>query len=94
MLGRLEMSVQTALDQYDFVGKEVFGKPRFIHSTMGLANFIRPKYPSRNMEAAMISVIQKGLSDQQPLYSQKMEEKQRKLATDATFQSDHRRCRT
>jgi hypothetical protein len=93
MLGRLEMSVQKALDQYDLVGREVFGNPRFIHSTLGFANFIRPKYPSKNMEAAMISVIQNGLVDQ-PLYKQKSDEQKRKFAASLTFQSDPRRCRT
>ena len=46
------------------VGNEVFGKPRFIHSTMKVANYVREKYSEKRMEASMISVIRNGLQDE------------------------------
>jgi hypothetical protein len=93
MLGRLEMSVQAALDQYDIVGTEVFGKPRFIHSTMGVANYVRPKYPSKQMENALVSVIRNGMKEELQI-SRRDKQEQRKYASEAPFQSDPRRCRT
>jgi hypothetical protein len=93
MLGRLEMSVDTALDQYDIVGNEVFGRPRFIHSTIGLANFVRAKYPTNIMEDALISVIRNGLREE-PNMDRKSDKDQLKHAREATFQSDFHRCRS
>jgi hypothetical protein len=93
MLGRLEMSVDTALHQYNVVGNEVFGKPRFIHSKIGLADFLRAKYSSANMENALISVIRNGIQEE-PKVSQKSEKDQRKYASEATFQSHFYRCRS
>jgi hypothetical protein len=86
MLGRMEMSVQEALNQYDVVGNQVFGKPRLFHSRVGAFNFLRPKFPSRNMKNALIDVIGIGLE---------MEIKQLKQpAGDIAFQGDEERCRT
>jgi hypothetical protein len=93
LLGRLEMSVQKALEQYDIVGNEVFGKPRFIHSTMKVANYVREKYSEKRMEASMISVIRNGLQDELRL-SRREEQEQRKYASEAAFLSDASRCRT
>ena len=82
----MEMPVQTALEQYDVVGNLVFGQPRRLHSQIGMANFLRPKYPSRNMAKAIVQVIESGLEEE-------LIQSERKAA-DAPFQSDSRRCRT
>lgn len=51
MLGRLEMSVQSALDQYDVMGDRVFGKPRFALT----------KYSSSKTEEAFRIVVENGM---------------------------------
>lgn len=92
MLGRLEMSVQAALDQYDLVGREVFGRPRYIHSKLGVANYLRPKYSSRRMEETLVTIIRNGLREESRL-RKASELEQRQYAAKALFQSDSDRCR-
>lgn len=86
MLGRMEMSVQHALDKYDLVGNEVFGRPRLLHSRFGFFSYVRPKYPSRYMRDALITVIKEGLQDEIRHW--------KKPANKIVFQSDEERCRT
>jgi hypothetical protein len=90
MLGRMEMSVDNALGQYDIVGKEVFAKPRFPRwKTARLVNAVYPKYPKKNIEATLQKVIGDGLKTelQQRNLNPKGENK-------VLFEKDHRRCRT
>ena len=86
MLSRIEMDIDTALQQYDMVGDQVFARPRFLHSFIKGANAIRPKYPSRYMERAIQEVISKCLEQELKLHSI--------LPQDATFSSNPARCRT
>lgn len=53
MLARMEMTIDQAMAQYDVVGDTVFGKPRFLHSTIAATNYLQPKYPSRRMIKAI-----------------------------------------
>ncbi|KAF2490863.1 FabD/lysophospholipase-like protein [Lophium mytilinum] len=86
MLGRMEMSIDEALTQYDLVGNQVFGKPRFLHSHFALTNYIKPKYHSRHMEKAMKAVTKFGLAKELSLS---------KITEDTvSFESNERRCRT
>jgi len=86
MLGRMEMPIQVAIDQYDTVGNMVFGHPRQLHSKLGIANFIRPKYSHERMESALMHVIEKGLQEELNHAGKKPH--------DAAFRSDERRSRT
>jgi hypothetical protein len=86
MLGRMEMPLQMAIDQYDLVGNEVFGYPRRLHSRLGIANFIRPKYSHLRMEQTLMRVIDNGLKEELKHTEKK--------AQDAIFKSDERRSRT
>ncbi|KAK5004752.1 hypothetical protein LTR39_006103, partial [Cryomyces antarcticus] len=87
MLGRMEMSVEKALEQYDLVGNKVFGKPRRLHSKMKLANLLRPKFPARNMESAINQVIKSGLENEIRQWKHFRTE-------EVPFQSDSQKCRT
>jgi hypothetical protein len=86
MLGRMEMPIQVAIEQYDLVGNMVFGHPRRLHSKLGIANFIRPKYSSERIEAALMQVIENGLQEELKHAGKK--------AQDAVFKSDEKRSRT
>ncbi|KAL2350813.1 hypothetical protein BJ546DRAFT_379536 [Cryomyces antarcticus] len=87
MLGRMEMSVEKALEQYDLVGNKVFGKPRRLHSKMKLANLLRPKFPARNVESAINQVIKSGLENEIRQWKHFRTE-------EVPFQSDSQKCRT
>jgi hypothetical protein len=86
MLGRMEMTVQAAIEQYDLVGNSVFGHPRRLHSKLGIANFIRPKYSSERIEAALTKVVENGLQEELKHAGKKPQ--------DAVFRSDEKRSRT
>ncbi|KXS95128.1 hypothetical protein AC578_2887 [Pseudocercospora eumusae] len=60
MLGRLQMSVSTALEQYDIVGNSVFAHGRPYVTALG--SILVPKYRSRDMEQALSKVLQNGLA--------------------------------
>ncbi|TKA61151.1 hypothetical protein B0A49_12457 [Cryomyces minteri] len=87
MLGRMDMCVEKALEQYDLVGNKVFGKPRRLHSRMKLANLLRPEFPARNMESAMNLVIKSGLEDE-------IRQWRHFRTEEVPFQSDSQKCRT
>jgi hypothetical protein len=85
MLSRIEMDVDTALQQYDMVGDQVFAKPRLLHASIKGANAIRPKYPSRYMEKAIQGVISQCLKPELELHGT--------LSQDVAFASNPARCR-
>ncbi|KAF7185180.1 Calcium-independent phospholipase A2-gamma [Pseudocercospora fuligena] len=60
MLGRLQMTVSTALKQYDIVGNSVFAHGRPYVTALG--SIIVPKYRSRDMEQALSDVLKNGLA--------------------------------
>ena len=62
MLGRQQMPVQRALDQYDVVASKAFGQKRKL--TMGGTR--GPRYKDSNLEEALQSVTQR---DRLDLYS-------------------------
>ncbi|KAL9063975.1 MAG: hypothetical protein Q9157_008005 [Trypethelium eluteriae] len=64
MLGRMQMTVEQAMQQYDVVGRQVFAKPRQMHPQMPFLNYVRPKYPSKNMTQALQEVIKEGLHEE------------------------------
>lgn len=80
------MSVDEALDQYDIVGNQVFGKPRALHGAIRSLNLVRPKYPSRNMKNALLEVLENGLKDEIRRWDTYPDE--------APLESDQARCRT
>lgn len=86
MLGRMEMPIQVAIQQYDIVGNVVFGHPRRLHSRLPVANFIRPKYCQERMKTALKQVIDNGIQEELKHADKKAE--------DALFRSDERRSRT
>jgi len=86
MLGRMEMTVDEALAQYDVVGNLVFGKPRFLHKRFRQADYLKPRYPSKNMALALQQVIQNGLREEMRQWKHKPE--------DVPLESDSNRCRT
>lgn len=105
MLGRMEMSIEDALEQYDIFGKQIFGKPRPLHPQVHLFDMIQPKYPSKNMERVLVSVVAKALRQELSIYTnlqenlnlpkaQEHEERIRDRAKKAVFESDEGRCRT
>jgi hypothetical protein len=96
MLARLELSVQKALQQYDIVGNTVFGKPRMLHSTVKIANFVREKYKAEQMENALLDVIRDQLPDPQLRLrtDHSHDEWKTKYAQIVPFHSDPNRCRT
>ncbi|KAH9845677.1 FabD/lysophospholipase-like protein [Teratosphaeria destructans] len=55
MLSRMQMDIDTAIEQYDLVGDEVFGHPRPL-----VAGAFRPKYRAGRMKAAICKVVQNG----------------------------------
>jgi len=86
MLARMEMTIDQAMAQYDIIGDAVFGKPRFLHSTIAATNYLQPKYPSRRMVRAIQRVTKTGLAE---------EMRQRKSSPqNVPFESNPRRCRT
>lgn len=86
MLGRLEMSVQQAIEQYDVVGDKVFGKPRFLHTHWDLMNYWQPKFDSKCTEQAIQEVIKNGITK---------EITQNEDKADAVLYNSHPcRCRT
>ncbi|OCL05346.1 FabD/lysophospholipase-like protein [Glonium stellatum] len=86
MLARMEMSIDRAIDQYDVVGDTVFGKPRFLHSTIAATNYLRPKYQSRRMIKAIQEVIKNGLAEEMSQWGTSTQ--------NVPFESNPRRCRT
>jgi hypothetical protein len=86
MLGRMEMPIQTAIDQYEIVGNLVFGNPRRLNSLIKIANFIRPKYSQERMANALKKVIENGLQEELRHTEKK--------AQDAVFRSEEIRSRT
>jgi len=92
MLGRMEMSTQDAISQYDNVGKDVFGKPRPLNKFVNrikygrILNLWLPKYKTKNMEIAIINIVDKFLGGEIEMSGRK--------ADAIPFQSDERRCRT
>lgn len=87
MLARLEQTVDEALEQYDVVGNQVFGKPRWLPSLLPLFGHLRPKYPTRRIKRALQEVIRTAAP---PEIAGK-----RPVANEDTlpFKSDPRRCR-
>ncbi|KAK8183074.1 acyl transferase/acyl hydrolase/lysophospholipase [Phyllosticta capitalensis] len=87
MLARLEQTVDEALEQYDVVGNQVFGKPRRLPSLLPALGHLRPKYPTRRMKRALQEVIRTAAP---PEIAGK-----RPVANEDTlpFKSDPRRCR-
>ena len=86
MLGRMEMPIQVAIQQYDIVGNVVFGHPRRLNSRLPVANFIRPKYRQERMKTALKEVIENGIHEELKHADKKAE--------DALFRSDEKRSRT
>ncbi|KAI1802871.1 FabD/lysophospholipase-like protein [Daldinia bambusicola] len=60
MLGRLRMTVDEALEQYESFGKSVFGKARRWHERSIIA-FPRAKYSSKKVMSAFQNIIQKSM---------------------------------
>ncbi|KAK4618340.1 hypothetical protein CLAFUW4_12552 [Fulvia fulva] len=58
MLGRLQMTVDKAIEQYDIVGTQVFGHPRKF-ALMGLG---RTRYGADNMNAALQNAMLEGVA--------------------------------
>lgn len=86
MLGRLRMSIDQALGQYDTVGNRVFGRPRMLHRHVGMLKYITPKYRARDMEDAVIEVIHEGLPQESSWWARNAEQ--------APLESDPAQCRT
>lgn len=92
MLGRLEMSVQEAIDQYDIMGCSIFGRPRFLHSSLKVANYLQPKYSSKKTEAVFKDVISNGIGEE--LEYIKQTDNIKDAVEQEPFKGDPRRCRT
>lgn len=86
MLARMEMTIDQAMAQYDVVGDTVFGKPRFLHSTIAATNYLQPKYPSRRMIKAIQRVTKTGLAEEMRQWKSSPQ--------NVPFESNPRRCRT
>ena len=87
MLGRMQMTVDEAMQQYDVIGKQVFAKPRRMHHRMPLLNYVRPKYPSRHMAQALQDVTKEALAEE--MQELKMSEREIHFAN-----MNQTRCRT
>ncbi|KAI9777994.1 MAG: hypothetical protein M1816_004291 [Peltula sp. TS41687] len=86
MLGRIRMSIDDALAQYDTVGNQVFGNPRMLHRRFSILNYVKPKYRSRDMKKAVLEVVRKGLDDELRQWETHEE--------DTSLESDPAQCRT
>lgn len=86
MLGRLRMSIDDALAQYDIVGNQVFGKPRLLHRQLGFLNYATPKYRSRDMKKAILEVVRNGMAEELCQWDMPEDE--------APLESDSVQCRT
>ena len=80
------MSIDQALAQYDVIGNRVFAKPRPLHRQFGLLKHLHPKYPSQNMENALLGIIDNGLKEELFQWGIK--------AGEAPLESDQAQCRT
>lgn len=72
LLARLEMDIDTALDQYDIFGNSVFAKPRFLHSRTKY--LLGPKFRTKDIESTLIKVIKEGLQEEIDLTGTSAEE--------------------
>ena len=60
MLGRLQMSVDEAIELYDIVGNNIFAKPRFPMLPAWTKVFVT-RYSSTRMEKTLISAMERPL---------------------------------
>ncbi|KAI9659137.1 MAG: hypothetical protein M1821_002097 [Bathelium mastoideum] len=90
MLGRMQMDVEKALDQYETVGNDVFGKPRPLHVQLKFADLLAPKYGPKQMEQALQKVIQAGLADEMKQHNCEEPYTKEKIP----FLSNPKKCRT
>ena len=89
MLGRMQLDIDKALEQYDTVGNEVFGKPRPLHIHK-FADFLAPKYGPKQMERAIQDVIETGLAGEMKQYNNEEPYTKDKIQ----FLSNPMKCRT
>lgn len=90
MLGRMQMSADQALDQYNTVGNEVFGKPRPLHVQLKFADLLAPKYGPKQMERAIQKVIEEGLAEEMKQHNNEEPYTKEKIP----FLSNPKKCRT
>ena len=86
MIGRLRMTIDDALAQYDVMGNQVFGKPRLLHRQLDFLNYATPKYPSRNMVNALLEIVRNGLAEE--LWQWEIQ------PSEAPLESHQAQCRT
>jgi patatin-like phospholipase/acyl hydrolase len=84
MLGRLRMSADDAIEEYEHLANQVLRKPR-LFSMRGPFPWFRPKYSAARLEEAIKGVIKRR---QQP------DPDGRNILEDSTFLSSDDRCRT
>ncbi|KAI9698251.1 MAG: hypothetical protein M1820_007521 [Bogoriella megaspora] len=90
MLGRMQMNIEQALEQYDTVGNNVFGKPRALHVYLKVADLLAPKYGPKQMETALQKVIQSGLAEEMKQHRDEDPYTPDKIP----FESNPKKCRT
>jgi Patatin-like phospholipase len=58
MLGRLRMSVEECIDQYEKLASKIFGKPRHFHARAGFFFWDRPKFNTQSYRDIIRKVVQ------------------------------------